>query len=53
MIIVSINAYYGDSGDAVIVDGKDGLIFHFLECLYYRFMVDVNIYDLERQSKSR
>ncbi|GAB4300412.1 MAG: hypothetical protein Fur0025_40060 [Oscillatoriaceae cyanobacterium] len=33
------------------LDGKEGLIFHFLQGFWYRFLVDAKIYEL-RQQKS-
>lgn len=34
-----------------ILDGKEGLIFHFLQALWFRFVVDVKIDELERKQK--
>ncbi|WP_199248739.1 glycosyltransferase family 2 protein [[Phormidium] sp. ETS-05] len=31
------------------LDGKEGLIFHFLQGFWYRFLVDAKIYELRRQ----
>lgn len=33
-----------------ILDGKEGLIFHFLQALWFRFVVDVKIYEIEKNS---
>jgi glycosyltransferase involved in cell wall biosynthesis len=33
------------------LDGKAGLIWHFLQGFWYRFLVDAKIYDIERRSK--
>jgi glycosyltransferase involved in cell wall biosynthesis len=33
------------------LDGKEGLIFHFLQGFWYRFLVDVKIYKYEKESK--
>lgn len=38
-----------------ILDGKEGLIFHFLQALWFRFVVDVKIFEknqVQKQSKS-
>ena len=35
------------------LDGKEGLIFHFLQGCWYRFLVDVNIDELRRSERSR
>ncbi len=32
-----------------ILDGKEGLIFHFLQALWFRFVVDVKIYEKEKK----
>lgn len=32
-----------------ILDGKEGLIFHFLQALWFRFVVDVKIWEKERK----
>ncbi len=31
------------------LDGKEGLVFHFLQGLWYRFLVDAKIYEIEKQ----
>lgn len=33
------------------LDGKEGLIFHFLQGFWYRFLVDAKIYQLEKRAK--
>lgn len=33
------------------LDGKQGLIFHFLQGFWYRFLVDAKIYELQNQDK--
>lgn len=33
------------------LDGKRGLIFHFLQCFWFRFLIDAKIYELKRQNK--
>lgn len=33
------------------LDGKEGLIFHFLQCFWYRFLIDAKIY--EHKNKTR
>ncbi|GIK62073.1 MAG: glycosyltransferase family 2 protein [Ignavibacteriota bacterium] len=33
------------------LDGKAGLIWHFLQGFWYRFLVDAKIYDIERRAK--
>lgn len=33
------------------LDGKEGLIFHFLQALWFRFVVDVKIYEIEKLEK--
>ena len=33
------------------LDGKEGFIFHFLHAFWYRFLVDVKVFQLERLSK--
>jgi glycosyltransferase involved in cell wall biosynthesis len=33
------------------LDGREGLIFHFLQGFWYRFLVDAKIYDIERERK--
>lgn len=30
------------------LDGKEGLIYHFLQCFWYRFLVDAKIYEQEK-----
>jgi glycosyltransferase involved in cell wall biosynthesis len=32
-----------------ILDGKEGMIFHFLQALWFRFVVDVKIYEIEKK----
>jgi hypothetical protein len=34
------------------VDGKEGLIWHFLQGFWYRFLVDAKIYEIEKKSKA-
>ncbi|NLH39966.1 MAG: glycosyltransferase family 2 protein [Elusimicrobia bacterium] len=34
------------------LDGKEGLIFHFLQGFWYRFLVDAKIYEIEKKSKA-
>ncbi len=34
------------------LDGKRGLIFHFLQCFWFRFLVDSKIYELRMKSKT-
>ena len=34
------------------LDGKQGLIWHFLQGFWYRFLVDAKVYDIERKAKS-
>jgi glycosyltransferase involved in cell wall biosynthesis len=34
-----------------VLDGKEGLIFHFLQGFWYRFLVDAKIYEIKRKSK--
>lgn len=34
------------------LDGKEGLIFHFLQGYWYRFLVDAKIYEIEKKVKS-
>jgi glycosyltransferase involved in cell wall biosynthesis len=34
-----------------ILDGKEGLIFHFLQALWFRFVVDVKIFEIESTTK--
>jgi glycosyltransferase involved in cell wall biosynthesis len=31
------------------LDGKRGLIFHFLQCFWFRFLIDAKIYELKKQ----
>lgn len=33
------------------LDGKEGLIFHFLQGFWFRFLIDAKIYDIERRAK--
>ncbi|MCG2725671.1 MAG: glycosyltransferase family 2 protein [Elusimicrobia bacterium] len=33
------------------LDGKEGLIFHFLQGFWYRFLVDAKIYEIEKKAK--
>ncbi len=33
------------------LDGKEGLIFHFLQGFWYRFLVDVKIFEIEKRAK--
>ena len=33
------------------LDGKEGLIFHFLQGLWFRFLVDAKIYEMKKKSK--
>jgi len=33
------------------LDGKEGLIFHFLQGFWYRFLVDAKLYEYERQQR--
>ena len=35
-----------------ILDGKEGMIFHFLQALWFRFVVDVKIFELESEEKN-
>ncbi|UBM59740.1 glycosyltransferase [Marinilongibacter aquaticus] len=32
-----------------ILDGKEGLVFHFLQALWFRFVVDVKIWEIEKE----
>ncbi|MEM3265838.1 MAG: glycosyltransferase family 2 protein, partial [Thermoplasmata archaeon] len=32
------------------LDGKEGLIFHFLQGFWYRFLVDAKIYEIEKKA---
>lgn len=34
------------------LDGKEGLIFHFLQGFWYRFLVDAKIYEIKRKNKN-
>jgi glycosyltransferase involved in cell wall biosynthesis len=36
-----------------ILDGKEGLVFHFLQALWFRFVVDVKIWEKERNGPHR
>jgi glycosyltransferase involved in cell wall biosynthesis len=33
------------------LDGKEGLIFHFLQGFWFRFLIDAKIYDIKRRAK--
>ena len=33
------------------LDGKRGLIFHFLQCFWFRFLIDAKIYELRKNAK--
>jgi glycosyltransferase involved in cell wall biosynthesis len=33
------------------LDGKEGLIFHFLQCFWYRFLIDAMIYEIKKNHK--
>jgi len=35
-----------------LLDGKEGLIWHFLQGFWYRFLVDAKIYEIERKAKA-
>jgi glycosyltransferase involved in cell wall biosynthesis len=35
------------------LDGKEGLIYHFLQGFWYRFLVDAKLYELEKRPTSR
>jgi glycosyltransferase involved in cell wall biosynthesis len=35
------------------LDGREGLIFHFLQGCFFRFYVDAKIYELKKQAKSK
>lgn len=35
------------------LDGKRGLIFHFLQCFWFRFLIDAKIYELRAAQKTR
>jgi hypothetical protein len=32
------------------LDGKEGLIYHFLQAFWYRFLVDAKLYELRKQN---
>ena len=32
------------------LDGKEGLIFHFLQCFWFRFLIDAKIYELRKKT---
>jgi hypothetical protein len=32
------------------LDGKEGLIYHFLQAFWYRFLVDAKLYEFEKQA---
>ena len=34
------------------LDGKRGLIFHFLQCFWFRFLIDAKIYEIRKNLKS-
>jgi hypothetical protein len=34
-----------------ILDGKEGMIFHFLQALWFRFVVDVKIFEIESEER--
>ena len=34
------------------LDGKEGLIFHFLQGFWYRFLVDAKIYEIQKRARS-
>ena len=34
------------------LDGKEGAVYHFLQGFWYRFLVDVKVYEVERRMKS-
>jgi hypothetical protein len=34
------------------LDGKRGLIFHFLQCFWFRFLIDAKIYELKKKNES-
>lgn len=34
------------------MDGKEGLIFHFLQGFWYRFMVDIKLYEIKKSRKN-
>lgn len=33
------------------LDGKQGLVFHFLQCFWFRFLVDAKIYELRKKTR--
>jgi hypothetical protein len=33
------------------LDGHEGLVFHFLQGFWYRFLVDAKIYEIEKKAK--
>lgn len=35
------------------LDGKRGLIFHFLQCFWFRFLIDAKIYELKKKEVER
>ncbi len=35
------------------LDGKEGLIWHFLQGFWYRFLVDAKIYEIEKKMKEK
>ncbi len=35
------------------LDGRPGLVFHFLQAFWYRLLVDAKLYELERQARRR
>jgi hypothetical protein len=35
------------------LDGKEGLIYHFLQAFWYRFLVDAKLYELQRMSGAK
>ena len=35
------------------LDGLRGLIFHFLQCFWFRFLIDAKIYELQRSAKNK
>jgi len=34
------------------LDGREGLIFHFLQCFWFRFLIDAKIYELKKNNKA-
>lgn len=42
--------YVGQLG---VLDGREGLIFHFLHGCWYRFLIDAKIYELRRTNRNR